>query len=744
MINSIVELKDFGIFRDFTKSRDLKTFGQYNLFYGWNGSGKTTLSKLFACLEKKIPSKDFQGSAFKIELQDCTIDNSCFTSNDLNMFVFNRDFVDENINWNDTLKSILLISEEKIEEQKSLIDLKVKEKALLDESVTLSESKGQKEEAIDKFLSSTAKNTKQKFQILDTADTYYFNYDKAKLKKLIDNYSDNIKSGNAILCADELSNVTESAKPTSKDRIGRSIELVDYQLFQQIQVWLSGMVAQSVLSKTIDKLKDNQIISHWVEEGLKLHKKLGARECEFCGNSISDQRFLDLENHFSDVMEKIKKTVIAEQESLQGKLISELKLSHSALYHEFQKEFQEAMIELDKVRLSINRHIGQWMEALDAKCDNPFRIDLKLEDMPEDLIGSYNEQLLGIDSLISKHNSKTDNFTAEVKMQKEKLELHYASDAVKEFDYFRKLADIASLKEKLSRAAKEITDLNQQISTIEKLLSNEALGAAKFNRQLHKFLGHQELSLSFDQKVGGYRIVRGSAQDRARNLSEGEKTAIAFVYFITKLKENGNEIKKSIVVIDDPVSSFDSNHLFNSYSFLKSECEHAQQLFILTHNFIFFRLIRDWLSRKNKRKKREDGSFEETIKSQFFSIEVIPAETRTAELRNAHQTLLDYNSEYHFLFSQLNKYQSRETLSLNEAFIVANLARKLLESFLSFKFPKHRNDFHALIETAVSDKVMREKVYRFINKYSHAAQIDIYDPSIESLLGEGGFIGRQI
>ena len=204
MINSIVELKDFGIFRDFTKSRDLKTFGQYNLFYGWNGSGKTTLSKLFACLEKKIPSKDFQGSAFKIELQDCTIDNSCFTSNDLNMFVFNRDFVDENINWNDTLKSILLISEEKIEEQKSLIDLKVKEKALLDESVTLSESKGQKEEAIDKFLSSTAKNTKQKFQILDTADTYYFNYDKAKLKKLIDNYSDNIKSGNAILCADEL------------------------------------------------------------------------------------------------------------------------------------------------------------------------------------------------------------------------------------------------------------------------------------------------------------------------------------------------------------------------------------------------------------------------------------------------------------------------------------------------------------------------------------------------------------
>ena len=71
-------------------------------------------------------------------------------------------------------------------------------------------------------------------------------------------------------------------------------------------------------------------------------------------------------------------------------------------------------------------------------------------------------------------------------------------------------------------------------------------------------------------------------------MSEGEKTAIAFVYFIAKLKENRNQIEDSIIVVDDPISSFDSNHLFQAYSYLKHECEMALQLFMFTHNFQSF------------------------------------------------------------------------------------------------------------------------------------------------------------
>ncbi|TOB48616.1 AAA family ATPase, partial [Vibrio parahaemolyticus] len=86
-----------------------------------------------------------------------------------------------------------------------------------------------------------------------------------------------------------------------------------------------------------------------------------------------------------------------------------------------------------------------------------------------------------------------------------------------------------------------------------------------------------------DAKAKGYKISRNGTGKLANNLSEGEKTAIAFVYFVTKLKEHDNDIKETIVVVDDPVSSFDSNHLFHSYSFLKKHCENAKQLFVMTH-----------------------------------------------------------------------------------------------------------------------------------------------------------------
>lgn len=104
---------------------------------------------------------------------------------------------------------------------------------------------------------------------------------------------------------------------------------------------------------------------------------------------------------------------------------------------------------------------------------------------------------------------------------------------------------------------------------------------AAFNENVHRFLGRSELGLVFNANAGGYEIIRNGVPKHDGNLSEGEKTALAFVYFITKLSEHDNEIGKTVVVVDDPVSSFDSNHLFHAYSFLRNRCDDAMQLLFL-------------------------------------------------------------------------------------------------------------------------------------------------------------------
>ncbi len=110
--------------------------------------------------------------------------------------------------------------------------------------------------------------------------------------------------------------------------------------------------------------------------------------------------------------------------------------------------------------------------------------------------------------------------------------------------------------------------------------------------------------------------MRGNHGELASNLSEGEKTAIAFVYFVTKLKENGNNI--------------------------------------------------------------------------------------------APQSFIDYDSEYHYIFKKLYEYKVIDALNLDNSFLIANLSRKLLESFLAFKFPKSRNDFYQLLEEAFSSGQVRK------------------------------------
>ena len=108
-----------------------------------------------------------------------------------------------------------------------------------------------------------------------------------------------------------------------------------------------------------------------------------------------------------------------------------------------------------------------------------------------------------------------------------------------------------------------------------------------------------------ESKEHVYKVVRpdGSIAD---NLSEGEKNFIAFLYFyyLVQGSETADEVARDkIVVIDDPVSSMDSNSLFIVSTLVKNMIEvcrnnadnansttsgkYIKQLFILTHNAFF-------------------------------------------------------------------------------------------------------------------------------------------------------------
>ncbi len=149
-----------------------------------------------------------------------------------------------------------------------------------------------------------------------------------------------------------------------------------------------------------------------------------------------------------------------------------------------------------------------------------------------------------------------------------------------------------------NEAKKEHSDNNNEIKKLEKETSNIGKAVLKTNNYLEEFFGRKEIQLELDDFKKGYLIKRDD--EIARNLSESEKNAIAFSYFIVKSRERGFNLKDGIILIDDPISSFDSNFIYHCFSLIRNKFNESAQLFITTHNFEFFSLVKDWFMQKNR------------------------------------------------------------------------------------------------------------------------------------------------
>lgn len=75
-------------------------------------------------------------------------------------------------------------------------------------------------------------------------------------------------------------------------------------------------------------------------------------------------------------------------------------------------------------------------------------------------------------------------------------------------------------------------------------------------------------------------------------LSEGDKSTLAFAFFIAAL-EKTPELDKQIVVFDDPLSSLDENRRWGTVGMLASLSRQVNQLCVFTHKIDFLRMLFD-------------------------------------------------------------------------------------------------------------------------------------------------------
>lgn len=606
MITKIEKIENLGIYKNFTSSK-INEFKKYNLIYGWNASGKSTLSRLFS----SFGGKDISRLYNDIKATVC-IDGKLYTENKFpipseSIEVFNEDFIKENIDWNGVLKSILLLDEKNIDEIKKYNSLK---KELYGNGTTtglLQEIRDgekillEKDKEFKKILAAVAKRVKDSFHLLNTTDNYYMNYDRRKVDVLIKDATNPI-SPNDLIKKDELDALIKKARPVKKEAIIKSIDILSTDNIHEEVRKTCDLISKSVSSVVIEELKNNPQLSTWVENGLHLHKNEHRKTCAFCGAKITDERLKTLDLHFSNELAKLNSEINSAIQSWESFKINAdtVLIDESDFYDELLEEVKIQNLEYRKISKSINKEIEIYIEALKEKKEKPFENISKTFSVDK-ILDAFKKLYLitnAINENIDKHNKKTSNFDIVIRGAQKRIERHYIQSQLEQLKYHAKRTFIEHYRQDLNQKKEICKKKKEDYNSLGYKLSSETLGVEEFNEKLEKFLGYGEIKIQFDKIQKGYKIYRNGSEE-AKNLSEGEKTAIAFIYFIIKIKENGKNIEDSILVIDDPVSSFDSNKLFSAYAYMKSNCDKAKQLFVLTHNYNFFSLVFGWFNKKH-------------------------------------------------------------------------------------------------------------------------------------------------
>jgi AAA domain/DEAD/DEAH box helicase len=348
-----------------------------------------------------------------------------------------------------------------------------------------------------------------------------------------------------------------------------------------------------------------------------------------------------------------------------------------------------------------------------------------------------------INALIAEHNKYTDNFTHEVSHARKALEKDEVAKVLRDYSARRKA--ITDAETGLAAVQRATQDIQRQIATLEQVIRNRRKSADELNKEMAAYLGHNELQ--FEIRETGYTITRNGQP--AMHLSEGERTAIAFMYFLKSLSDADFDLKRGIIVIDDPVSSLDTNALYSAFAFMKAHIpkpkEFDGQLFVLTHNFKFFQQVKNWFNHiEDPSGRRSDPAKSKLVRFYMLKSPTINGQ-RNAQICLLNHLLHEYESEYHYMFSAVHEVAyNQANAPLSDYYGLPNIGRRLLETVLAFKRPERSGElYQQLLAVEGFDEAKKARIIRFTNTYSHNGQINEPEHDL-SLLVETPYILRDI
>ncbi|WP_409029295.1 AAA family ATPase [Gracilimonas sediminicola] len=677
MFKSINSISDFGVFKSYLNDNNLDEFSEFNIVYGWNYSGKTTISRIFQCLENNELHPDYQNMDFEVEdYQGKRFNSQNLDIGDYQVRVFNSDFVRENLHLEgEQFEPILLLGKENIEKKK-LIEKK-EEKIQDVEALKQKLSNVNKElsDRVEDGLTNTASKIKDTLQIVES-------FTKFHLRQLYEHLKD--EAEDHILSEEIFQEHLAKATKKESDKLEELEKLITPLNFSEIKEGSQALLNHvPEFSSVIQYFVENPDVARWFKTGIEINKD--KEFCEYCGSKIDQERIEQLSSHFSEDLQNHENSLKRLDSRLEELKLKEPSIKRVQIYPELREYFDVKLKKLLSQINAYNTQIEKIKEQIQNKLEAPFTeilLDKSVDLNDEEIKSTYED----FNKLISDNNDKTDAFEEEKTASIKILKKHYASKLIKEIEPQKIDEWIERNRIRFQKLEAFRSNISDEVDELKSEVDEAHIGSEKLNEFIYKFLGREEIHVVVEETTIGDRFRLKRNEKKAINLSEGERTAIAFSFFLTKLLEL-DDLNDAVVYIDDPISSLDGNHIFQINAMIKSfffskenpsapNILNCKQLFISTHNFDFFSLLSEL--------PKPTGS---DINYYFIK----RTKSDESEIQSLPKSIKNYKSEYHYLFKLIKEFYDSDDKDIDDAIILPNVVRRFVELYTYSRLPGNKH-----------------------------------------------------
>jgi wobble nucleotide-excising tRNase len=734
MLKRVEWLKDCGIFENFRWNASVPDFERINVIFGTNGAGKTSLARTLDSLRGERGGYD--KASVCLRNADKTNERQSNQAHDAEfdrVFVFSDGYVQRSHDFNgDTeVEAVLTLGDRTVEDEKRISELQDLIDSVERDRAGASEATRDSAKALDLEYTTVARSV---VNALSRAGGEYRSngsYSQARAKA---------RFGDSHAAWDLLTDPERDSALATVNSDERQMVLVrSYSLSVKstLRRESSEVLAASPVSVVLDTLEQHDEASAWVEAGRHLHG--GLDTCIFCGGALTEVRRLQIEQHFSEEVERVQRTtdaLIQEAKDTRATLQSLLgdDAVSGSLFDDLRDGFKESHVGAILQAEELDRWLNGLLQALEKKRRNVVAsVDYEITEPPS-VDGSKIEEALSV------HNQRVSLHANLVQVAAKRIELHILKESESKIAELGDAAKTASESE--AKIVESLNDYRQEITSLENVEGDPLPSADVMATELTRILGRSELSFDLLPDGKHYRVTRYGQP--ARDLSTGERTAITLIHFLQHVKLVDKSMGKPIVVIDDPISSLDSGTAFGISTYIWSEAvskEHIEQVFLLTHNF---ELFRQWDIQVEGLPGGRGSNNKKGFTSSSYEL-VAPYQNLNGVQKRVpgfivwppdEATRLKVRSTYHHAFitavrayAALDAFPSLES-RLDAQLLFPNVLRRMLETFLAFKDPTSVGNFTTAMRdigagleaggyTGDAD-ALRLQLTRFTHANSHA------------------------